>query len=314
MHRYHAMLVEPWDGPAGLVFTDGVTCGATLDRNGLRPLRVAVATADLVAVSSEAGAVPLPEGVSVRRARLGPGQLLSVDPTHGLRFDAELDARPRARAGRTRTGSPSRIERRRAGRARRRARRRSARAARAPRLHARGAEPDAPPDRAEPASDPVYSMGDDAPIAPLAGRARPLASYFRQRFAQVTNPAIDHYRERTVMSVATLLGARAPLDTEGPLPPLVALPGVPRHAGRARRARAGRGSTRPSPRRRASAARSSASRTPPRSSSRAARRVVCLSDREAGGDRAPIPSLLALAAVARPPRRARACGRGARSS
>ena len=72
--------------------------------------------------------------------------------------------------------------------------------------------------------DPVYSMGDDAPIAPLAGRARPLASYFRQRFAQVTNPAIDHYRERTVMSVATLVGARAPLDAEGPLPPLVVLP------------------------------------------------------------------------------------------
>ena len=67
-------------------------------------------------------------------------------------------------------------------------------------------------------------MGDDAPIAPLAGRGRPLASYFRQRFAQVTNPAIDHYRERTVMSVATLVGARAPLDAEGPLPPLVVLP------------------------------------------------------------------------------------------
>ena len=90
MRRYHAMLVEPWDGPAGLVFTDGIVCGAKLDRNGLRPLRVAVCDDGLVAVASEAGAVPLPDGVAVRRARLGPGQLLSVDPAHGLRFDGEL--------------------------------------------------------------------------------------------------------------------------------------------------------------------------------------------------------------------------------
>ena len=90
MHRYHAMLAEPWDGPAGLVFGDGVVCGAALDRNGLRPLRVAVCEDGLVAVSSEAGAIPLPEGVAVRRARLGPGQLLSLDPDRGLLFDGEL--------------------------------------------------------------------------------------------------------------------------------------------------------------------------------------------------------------------------------
>ena len=90
MHRYHAMLAEPWDGPAGLVFSDGVVCGAALDRNGLRPLRVAVCDDGLVAVSSEAGAIPLPEGVAVRRARLGPGQLLSLDPRRGLLFDVEL--------------------------------------------------------------------------------------------------------------------------------------------------------------------------------------------------------------------------------
>src|SRR5262249_44618484 len=67
LHRYHALLVEPWDGPAGLVFTDGTTCGAALDRNGLRPLRVAVTDDGLVAVASETGAVPLPEGVAVKR-------------------------------------------------------------------------------------------------------------------------------------------------------------------------------------------------------------------------------------------------------
>ena len=238
MRRYHAMLVEPWDGPAGLVFTDGDVAGAKLDRNGLRPLRVAVADDGLVVVSSEAGAVPLPEGVSVRRARLGPGQLLVG------RSRPRAALRRRARAG---PGAPPAV--RGLGRREPRARREGAPVA----------EPDGRPAArhalhgytreelnvmlrpiAQAGQEPVYSMGDDAPIAPLAGRARPLASYFRQRFAQVTNPAIDHYRERTVMSVATLVGARAPLGTEGALPPLIALALVSRHAGRPRRARAGR--------------------------------------------------------------------------
>ena len=104
MRRYHAMAVEPWDGPAGLVYTDGVTCGAKLDRNGLRPLRLAVCADGLVAVASEAGAVPLPEGAEVRRGRLGPGQLLSVDPQHGVRFDGEL-TRALVADGRTTRGS-----------------------------------------------------------------------------------------------------------------------------------------------------------------------------------------------------------------
>ena len=269
MHRYHALLVEPWDGPAGLVFTDGATCGAALDRNGLRPLRVSVTADGLVAVASETGAVPLPEGVAVRRGRLGPGQLLSVDPQHGLRLDAELKgdlARRRPYAD----WVESSIERFEVG------------------------EPEPAPEGdlaarqalhgytreelnvmlrpiAQTGRDPVYSMGDDAPIAPLAGRSRPLASYFRQRFAQVTNPAIDHLRERAVMSVATLLGPRAPLDHEGPVPVLAVLPGFllqPSGLG----ALAPSGSTPPSPPARGCPPRSSASRPPPPSSSRAARR------------------------------------------
>ena len=83
LHRFQALLGEPWDGPAALVFTDGRVSGAALDRNGLRPLRVAVA-GDLVAVASEAGAVPLPEGAPIRRGRLGPGGILTVDPERGL--------------------------------------------------------------------------------------------------------------------------------------------------------------------------------------------------------------------------------------
>ena len=294
MHRYHALLVEPWDGPAGLVFTDGSTCGAALDRNGLRPLRVAVTDDGLVAVASEAGAVPLPEGVGVRRGRLGPGQLLSVDPRHGLRFDSELKGdlarrRPyadwvaesieRSGAGEPSPASEGDLTVRQA-------------------LHGYTREELNVMLRpiAQTGRDPVYSMGDDAPIAPLAGRSRPLASYFRQRFAQVTNPAIDHLRERTVMSVATLLGRRAPLDHEGPTPTLTVLPGFLLHAD-------GLASLAP--------ARIDATFSADEGLATALERIavaaaelvrtgvelVCVSDCDAGGDRAPIPSLLALAAT-----------------
>ena len=294
MRRYHAMAVEPWDGPAGLVFTDGVACGAKLDRNGLRPLRVAICDDGLVAVSSEAGAVPLPDGVGVRRARLGPGQLLSVDPRRGLRLDAELTRELAARrpyaawvsesidfgaAGGWLVAPEGGLVARHA-------------------LHGYTREELSLMLRpiAQSGRDPVYSMGDDAPIAPLAGRARPLASYFRQRFAQVTNPAIDHYRERTVMSLATLVGPRPAIDAEGPLAPLVALPSflvTPQ----------GLAALQP--------AWVDATFEADEGLGRAVERVVdacaalveegatvvCLTDDAAGGDRAPIPSLLAVSAA-----------------
>ena len=144
--------------------------------------------------------------------------------------------------------------------------------------------------------DPVYSMGDDAPIAPLAGRSRPLASYFRQRFAQVTNPAIDHLRERGVMSVATLLGPRTQLDHEGPTPLLTVLPGFLLHTD-------GLESL--------SLARVDATFTAGEGLAAALERIVeeaaqlvrggarlvCISDAAAGGDRAPVAALLALAAT-----------------
>jgi len=294
LHRHHALLVEPWDGPAGLVFTDGVVSGAALDRNGLRPLRVAICDDGLVAVASEAGAVPLPEGVGVRRGRLGPGQLLSVDPEHGLRLDAELK-RDLARRRPYAEWVAASIERGGIGTP-----------AGAPQgdLTARQALHGYTREElnvmlrpiAQTGHDPVYSMGDDAPIAPLAGRARPLASYFRQRFAQVTNPAIDHLRERAVMSVATLLGPRSPLDHEGPVEQLVVLPGFLLHAS---------GVDELAP------ARVDASFTceeglaaaierivaEVEGHARGGDRLVCVTDAQAGGDRAPVPSLLALAAA-----------------
>jgi glutamate synthase (ferredoxin) len=294
MHRYHALLVEPWDGPAGLVFTDGVVCGAALDRNGLRPLRVAVCSDGLVTVSSEAGAIPLGDGTTVRRGRLGPGQQLSIDPDRGLLFDGELKrelARRKPYAAWVEQsvvfgeqGEPTALGDEDLG----------ARHA----LHGYTREELNLMLRpiAQSGHDPVYSMGDDAPIAPLAGRGRPLASYFRQRFAQVTNPAIDHYRERTVMSIATLVGARSPLESEGPLAPVTVLPSF-------LVTQAGLAALEP--------ARVDATFTAEEGLSQGVERVadacaelaaagwtrVCLSDAGAGADRAPIPSLLALAAA-----------------
>ena len=294
MHRYHAMLAEPWDGPAGLVYSDGVACGAALDRNGLRPLRIAVCDDGLVTVSSEAGAIPLSEGAVVRRARLGPGQLLSIDPDRGLLFDGELKrelAGRKAYASWVETsvefgaqGEP--LEAPTADLAGRHA------------LHGYTREELSLMLRpiAQTGQDPVYSMGDDAPIAPLAGRARPLASYFRQRFAQVTNPAIDHYRERAVMSVATLVGARAPLDAEGTLPRLVVLSSflVTPH---------GLDALQPDEVDATFTAEEGLAAAVERVAdlsvalAESGSTVLCLTDAAAGGDRAAIPSLLAVAAA-----------------
>jgi glutamate synthase (ferredoxin) len=214
-YRYHSTLVEPWDGPAGIVFTDGRVVGAALDRNGLRPLRYAVVEDGLVVCASEAGAIPLPEGARVRRGRLGPGQMLVVDPDGGgLQENRAIKRRLAVRrpfgawtdSGLRRMGAGEPVE--------------------APetdlllRQIASGFTREELSLVLRPLAahghEPTSSMGDDTALAPLAGRARPIAGYLKQRFAQVTNPAIDHLRERHVMSLRTLLGARAPLLTEVP--------------------------------------------------------------------------------------------------
>jgi len=213
-YRFHSTLLEPWDGPAGVVFTDGRVVGAALDRNGLRPLRYAVADDQLVACASEAGALPLPEDARIRRSRLGPGELLIVDPALGIVENAEVKARL----------------------ARKRPYARWLRASVRP--FDAGVPVDPPTEGLMPRQvaagytredlslllrpsaatghEPTSSMGDDTALPPLAGRARSVTSYLRQRFAQVTNPPIDHLRERSVMSLRTLLGARAPLVGEHP--------------------------------------------------------------------------------------------------
>ncbi len=213
-YRYHSTLLEPWDGPAGVVFTDGRVVGAALDRNGLRPLRWAVADETLVTCASEAGALTLPEGARIRRGRLGPGQMLVVDPALGVEEDAAIKRRlarkrPYARWLRTTltpfgTGVPAEPPSE------------SLTARQAAAGYTREDLSLLLRPAAGTGHEPTSSMGDDTALPPLAGRARPVTSYLRQRFAQVTNPAIDHLRERHVMSLRTLLGARAPLLGEHP--------------------------------------------------------------------------------------------------
>ena len=211
-YRFHSGLVEPWDGPAGIVFTDGRVVGAALDRNGLRPLRYAVASDGFVACVSEVGAVPLDGHGQVRRGKLGPGEILAVDPERGFEGDYAIKGRlaalrPYGRwleeslvAGSSGTPvEPQEVDL-------------------ASRQVAFGYTREELMQILRPIAahshEPTSSMGDDTALPPLAGRARPLHAYFKQRFAQVTNPPIDHLRERHVMSLRTLLGARAPLLSE----------------------------------------------------------------------------------------------------
>ena len=219
-YRYHACLVEPWDGPAALIFTDGVRVGAALDRNGLRPLRFHVRSDGMIIAASEVGAirVELPEGaapVTVRRGRLGPAQMLCVDPeAGGLQDDDAIKHALAARAPyggwladnliEAPTGQP--VEHVGDDLVRRQL--------------AFGFTKEEVTSVLRPMAtqgkEAISSMGDDTPIEVLSLVHRPVSHLLKQRFAQVTNPPIDHLREREVMSIRTRLGRRAPLLTEGP--------------------------------------------------------------------------------------------------
>src|SRR5205823_331120 len=218
-YEFHECLVEPWDGPAALAFSDGVFVGSALDRNGLRPCRYKITRDGLVVAGSESGLVDLNPADVVESGRLGPGELLVVD----TRRKAIL-----------RNGEAKReVARRRPY---------SRWAARGIRLlRPTAAVPDAPP-TPEPervarqvafgwsfedlryvlepmgsaGHDAVWSMGDDTPIPPLARIPPGLYAYLRQRFAQVTNPAIDPLRETLVMSLRMHIGRRGSLLADRP--------------------------------------------------------------------------------------------------
>ncbi|MBA3643776.1 MAG: glutamate synthase subunit alpha, partial [Chloroflexia bacterium] len=246
-YDFHAGLVEQWDGPAALAFSDGVLAGATLDRNGLRPLRYAITADGLLVAGSEAGTVAIDQARIVEKGRLGPGQMIVVDTARGvvLRNDAlkdEVAARaPYAswlEAGRVRldvaakAGDPESVVQPTAmppvAAVARDAARPKPRLAPAGRVQADPALVAAQlafgysaedlrliiQPMAGEAKEPTWSMGDDAPLAVLSDKPRPLASFFRQRFAQVTNPAIDSLRERKVMALDAFLGPRGNLLRE----------------------------------------------------------------------------------------------------
>ena len=228
-YQYHAGLMEPWDGPAALAFCDGQVVGLALDRNGLRPARYLLTDDGLVICGSEVGAAVIDESRIVRKGKVGPGQMIAADLRTG-RFEENDEIRSTLAARRPYAEWLKRHMR-----------------VLAPAGAPRVSEPDEPESHASRESksallgklqrafgytaeelavvlkpmlrdgqEPVGSMGDDTPTAVLADRPRPLYNYFKQRFAEVTNPPIDPIREELVMSLSFSLGRRGHLLLEKP--------------------------------------------------------------------------------------------------
>jgi len=223
-YRFHACLTEPWDGPAALVFSDGRWVGARLDRNGLRPMRYSVLKNGLVVAASETGVVDIEAEQALEHGKLGPGQMVAVDLSSGrVLHDDEIktelaggrDYGAWVQAGirllddvasqTTATTASSVIA--------------SLPSPRMLSLFGYTSEEVTVLMRpmAESGKEPDGSMGDDTPHAVFSRVHRPLHHYFKQRFAQVTNPPIDHLREELVFSLTTRLGRRPNLLEESPV-------------------------------------------------------------------------------------------------
>ena len=211
-YRYHASLMEPWDGPAGLVFTDGVGVGAALDRNGLRPLRYAVVRGRprrlLLGGGRRRRVRPRPGHAG---AASGPGQMLFVDPTRGVLDDDACKERLAAGGPYARWAADGlRRHVAGAGPSSRRPSPTSSSAARPCSATPRRSWPWCCGPWPTTPRSPPSRWATTRPSPTWPGRPRPLHHYLKQRFAQVTNPPIDHLRERLVMSLRTLLGPRQP--------------------------------------------------------------------------------------------------------
>lgn len=217
-----APLMEPWDGPAALVFSDGVIAGAALDRNGLRPLRYVLTTDGLLVVASEVGVVALDDARVVTKGRLGPGQMLALDTRSGaVMHNREIKGKLASRhpyhswAQRHIVPVDCSAEREATDTARLSATELLERQALFGFSH-EDVEFVVRP-MVQEGVEAVWSMGDDTPLSVFSAQPRPLATYFKQRFAQVTNPPIDSLREHLVMSLTTYLGPRGtPLASTEP--------------------------------------------------------------------------------------------------
>ncbi|MBX3143764.1 MAG: glutamate synthase large subunit, partial [Trueperaceae bacterium] len=217
---YHGTLMEPWDGPAALAISDGRFAVAALDRNGLRPQRYWLTSDDLLVVASEAGVLPLDPETVIERGRLGPGRLLAVDTTEG-RLLRDADIKQRYALRRPYREWVERFEVRLPDSVRAPTDALDSDAEALNRMQLAFGYSAEDLDRiVEPMAFggevPVGSMGDDTPLAVLSRQPQPLYRYFKQRFAQVTNPPIDPLREELVMSLATVLGPRASVLEEEP--------------------------------------------------------------------------------------------------
>ncbi len=210
-YEYHAAMLEPWDGPASIVFTDGRQIGATLDRNGLRPSRYCVTDDDLVIMASETGVLPVPENKIVRKWRLQPGKMFLIDLEQGRLIDDEelkaslANSKPYKQwienlriklddlSDTSGTIPHSDVEL-------------------LDRQQAFGYTQEdvkflmSP--MAQAGEEGIGSMGNDSPLAVLSSKDKPLYNYFKQLFAQVTNPPIDPIREAIVMSLVSFIGPK----------------------------------------------------------------------------------------------------------
>ena len=208
-YEYHSILMEPWDGPAALLFSDGRYAGGMLDRNGLRPARYLITRNDMMVVASEAGVINFEPGDIKEKGCLQPGKILLVDTQEGkIYYDGELKKNLASMKPYRQWLSANRIEldALRSGR-------------KAPnsvddydrRLRAFGYTREDVEQVIQPmsskGSEPTASMGNDTPLAVLSDRPQLLFNYFRQQFAQVTNPPIDPIREELVMSLTEYIGA-----------------------------------------------------------------------------------------------------------
>ncbi len=229
-YEYHELIVEPWDGPAFVAFTDGHWAGALLDRNGFRPARYAL-TRERLIVSSEAGVLPLSPREVVEKGRLRPGQMLLYDPeARKVLSEPELEERLGMRRKRYARWLRGRVDLAPLVKAQRASDRDGREAQRpdsdgdeeglAARQRAFGYTRESVErlllPMAEDGKDPVGAMGDDAPPPALSRQPKTLFHYFKQSFAQVTNPPIDYLREGLVTSLDSFLGPKGNLLTEGP--------------------------------------------------------------------------------------------------
>ncbi len=220
-YEYHACMMEPWDGPASISFTDGKIIGATLDRNGLRPSRYCVTEDDRVIMASETGVLPIDPAIIKEKGRLQPGRMFVVDMEQGrIISDEELKQQICSQKPYTEWLNKYKIR---------------LEELPEPRVMFTHLEHDqvfkyqkafgystedldtiiAP--MALDGKEPIGSMGTDTPLAVLSDQPQHLSSYFKQLFAQVTNPPIDPIRERMVMSLATFAGSNGNLLIEDPL-------------------------------------------------------------------------------------------------